>query len=84
VRHAVASQKALPPRGIHIGLGVPAVGTDYLRIEIHKMSVVRGCTTLDAMRGMTHCTRCPIVHDMIPVLSKYGILAGADEIELVI
>lgn len=54
VRHAVASQKTLPPRGIHIGFGAPAIGTHYLSIEIHKMSVVCSCTTLDAVRGMTH------------------------------
>ena len=73
MRHAVASQKALLPRGIDIGLGVTCRGSHYLLIEIHKMAVVRCGTTLDAMRGMTHRTRCPIVHDMVLVLSKYGI-----------
>jgi hypothetical protein len=84
VRHAVASQKALSSRGIDIGLEVLAVSTHYLRIEIHKMSVFQGCAPLDAMRGMTHRTRCSIAYDMVPVLSKYGILAGADQIEFVI
>ena len=84
VSHTVASQKALPPRGVQIGLGVSAEGSHYLGIEIHKMSVVYSRTFLDAVRGMAHGTRCPIVHDMVPVLSEYDILAAAHQIELVL
>ena len=84
MRRAVASQKALPARGIDIGLRVSAVGTNDLRIEIHEMSVFRGCTILDAMRGVTYRTRCPISHNMVAVLSKHGVLAGTAQIELVI